>query len=484
MIAVQRNWITLPALMAGAVVCGAAIALQPLMTVGLFVACAVLALAFVAPVAHLVLLLLVLAIVPFELLNSYGIGGGAGSPGVIATDVLLLTGLLRAALVLPRTPADARRIATGAALLVFLFVATLQFVHGLSAGRPPGDVGAEYRIMLGFSAFFIALPILDDPVQRRKLTNALLPAGILLGLWGIVQWVGGFSFTGVGDFGVREGVSFTSAGEGQVQGGLFGYPVALVVGFAMLLSPSRRNPTARLALVALVALNGVSLLLTFERTLWIATVLGLGLVTLRAGRAQRVKAVIWIAIAAAIAFAAFATVAPGQLTTARERLLSLGQYQTDGSLRYRIVESSHVADKIRERPILGSGLADTIRWARPWEGVPMRTYRYTHNSYLSFMWRLGVPAALLFFALLAWATVARGASARSPSGALRNGAQAALFTLAIISVNFAAFNALTTTAVFGFLFAVVAASSPPRRLRPAPGLQVESPRREPFRALP
>ena len=483
MIAVQRNWIMLPALMTGAVVCGVAVAVQPLLTVGLFALCAILALAFAAPVAHLVVLLFVLAIVPFELQNSFGIGGGTDSPGLIASDALLMAGLARAALVLSRQPLDARRLAVSVALLAFLLVATLQFLHGLSAGRPPGDVGAEYRIMLGFSAFFIALPLLDDPVQRRKLTNALLPLGIMLGLWGIVQWIGGFSFTGVGDFGVREGVSFTSAGVGQVQGGLFGFPVALLLGFAMLLSTANRSMGARVALVALVALNTVSLLLTFERTLWVASVLGIGFVTLRAGRAQRVKAVIWIAIAAAIALAAFATVAPGQLTTARERLLSLGQYQTDGSLRYRIVESGHVIDKIRERPIAGSGLADTIRWARPWEGVPVRTYRYTHNSYLSFMWRLGIPTALLFFALLAWAIVARGADARSPSGALRNGAQGALLALAVISVTFATFNALTTTAVFGFLFAVVATSSRGRAARPGGGPRAIRPG-EPLRARP
>jgi len=464
--AVQPNRFILPAFVAGAVACGAAIAVQPLMTVGLFASCAVLALAIAAPVAHLVLLLLVLAIVPFELQNSLGIGGGTNSPGLVASDVLVLTGLLRAALVLPRQPMDARRLAVGVALLVFILVATLQFLHGLSAGRPPGDVGAEYRTLFVFSTFFIALPILDDPVQRRKFIAALLPLGIMLGLWGIVQWIGGFAFSGAGDFGVREGVSFTSAGIGQVQGGLFAFPVALVLGFAMLLLPSRQSRSARLALVALVALNGVSLLLTFERTLWIATVLGLGFVTVRAGRAQRAKALIWMAIAAAIAFAAFATVAPGQLTTARERLLSLGQYDTDGSLRYRIVESRYVGDKISERPILGSGLADTIRWARPWEGVPARTYRYTHNSYLSYMWRLGVPAALLFFALLAWAIVARGADARAPAGALRNGAQGALLALAVISVTFAAFNGLGITPVFGLLFAMVATSLPPRGREP------------------
>ena len=482
MTAAQRNWITLPALVVGAVACGAAVAIVPLMTVGLFAACAVLALAMAAPVAHLALLLFVLAIVPFELQNSFGIGGGTDSPGLVASDLLLMTGLLRAALVLPRQPADARRLVVGTALLLFLFVASVQFLHGLSAGRPAGDVGAEYRIMLGFSTFFIALPILNDPVQRRKLTAALLPLGILLGLWGIVQWVGGFDFSGTGDFGVREGVSFTSAGRGQVQGGLFGYPVALIAGFAMLLPASLRSARVRLALVALVALNGVSLLLTFERTLWVAAVLGLGFVTLRAGRAQRAKALIWMLIAAAIAFAAFATVAPGQLTTARERLLSLGQYETDGSLRYRIVESRHVVDKIRERPIVGSGLGDTIRWARPWEGVPIRTYRYTHNSYLSYMWRLGIPAALLFFALLGWAIAARGADARSPDGALRNGAQGALFALAVISVTFATFNGLTTTAVFGFLFAVVAAS-PPQSARRAPDRIAGASRRaEPLRA--
>ena len=44
---------------------------------------------------------------------------------------------------------------------------------------------------------------------------------------------------------MREGVRFTSAGRGQIQGGLFAFPVAVVMGVAALLSQRVRSTRTR-----------------------------------------------------------------------------------------------------------------------------------------------------------------------------------------------------------------------------------------------
>ncbi|MEJ7787935.1 MAG: O-antigen ligase family protein [Solirubrobacteraceae bacterium] len=455
-----RNWVLVPSVIIVSLAYGALVATLPLIAVGLLGSVLLLGLAFAAPVTHLALLLFGTGIVPFDILNAFGIGGGADSPGLIVTDLLLLGGILRAGLLLSAQRLSQRPLIIGALLAGFIAVVALQFMHGLLLGGSPGDVGAEARILFAIATFFVAVALLSDQKQRDRLLRALLVLGLLLGTWGIAQWLLKLDFSTTGDFGVREGVGLTTAGEGQLQGGLFGYPVATVIAFAALLSADTRSLAARLGLFAVVVLNATSLLLTFERTFWVATVLGLAFVAVRSGRAQRLKAVFAIFGTAVLVFVVFSTVAPGQLQTARERLLSVGQYGTDDSLRYRRVESRHVAEQIRERPIAGSGLAATIHWGRPWQQVPPRTVRYTHNGYLSLVWRLGLPGALLIFAVLVWSIISRPPPGETPrSLAVRNGCQAALLVLAVGNVTFPTFSGLSIMPVIGVLLALVATST-------------------------
>ena len=59
------------------------------------------------------------------------------------------------------------------------------------------------------------------------------------------------------------------------------------------------------------------------------------------------------------------TIAPGALSAASERLLSLNQYGSDDSVRYRLQEGRHAIDKIQAHPVIGSGLGadDLLRAA-------------------------------------------------------------------------------------------------------------------------
>ena len=349
---------------AAAAIVGALAAAEPRLAVGLVAGCLLLALPFAAPVAHLLLLVLVTAIVPFGVQNAVAFGGGPGTPGILPSDVLLLGGLARAGLVLLDTPLERRPRLALAAVAAVLAATTVQLLHGLRAGYDPGSTGAEFRVLLGFGAAAIALPILADRAQREALFKGLVGVGLLVGLWGLVQWTVDLPFTGAEDAGVREGVRLTSAGRGQIQGGLFAFPVAIVLATAALLSDEARSARTRALLGLVVALNAADLVLTYERTFWMATVLALAVLGLRASRTQRLRLVGTAAALLAVVVASMAVAAPGDLTAARERLLSIGEYQSDLSLRYRFTESQNVLAAIEERPLTGSGLGAAIVWGR------------------------------------------------------------------------------------------------------------------------
>jgi O-antigen ligase len=222
-----------------------------------------------------------------------------------------------------------------------------------------------------------------------------------------------------------------------------------------------RSLSLRLILFATLFLNLASMLLTYERTFWVTTILGLVFVVIKGSRMQRGRALIGIPLTAAILLSVMATIAPAELTAARERLLSIGQYANDDSVRERIVETRHVLAKIDAHPFVGSGLGDTVFWGRPWQQVPPKAGWYAHNGYLWVAWKLGLLAALLLFALLAWAVFSRGPPVGGPLfRSLRTGSQAALLVLLLSSITFPSFNAVSITATMGVLAAV---SLAPRR---------------------
>lgn len=448
----ERRYLAVPLLAAFGLVLGAFAGMQPKLALGLVAAIAVVLLAFRTPMANLVLLVSITALVPYELQNKFGVGGGTQSPGLLLSDLLLVAGLVWALLVLSGETLDRRRFLYASLLLAFLVVVGLQFVHGLNAGRDRSRVGQEARVLLGFGTFLIALPLLARARARPRLLVALTVFAVILGAWGMVQWFGHFGY-GV-NVGVRQGVSLTSTGTGQLQGGEYAFPAAIVMCFAALVSGAVGTFTGRAALVAAILLNGASCLVTFERTFWLAALLGIVVVLLRAGAVQRVKVLLFAPIAALVALVVLAIAAPRVLTTAQQRLLSLGQYSSDKSVRYRIVESRLVIDRIRAHPVEGSGLAATIFWGQPWNQVPPKTSPFAHNGYLWLAWKVGIPAAALLVIFFGSAVFLRGPPDDDDlDRSLRHGAQGALAGLLLASVTFPSFSNLSITSLMGLLLA-------------------------------
>ena len=454
----DRTWLLAALGVPAALLFGAVVALSPLMAAGAVVGAGVLVAAFLFPVAHLAVLLALTAIVPYEVMNSYGLGGGRGNAGLLISDVFLLSGLARALAVLGRERLRGFEAALFLATLGLLAVVLLQLFHGLHSGHAVGTAGNEARILLGFGTALIALAIARDPDGRARLLRALVGAGIALGVAGILQWFLGAAVFGSADFGVREGVSYTTEGRGQLQGGLYSYPIVVIVGFAALAALPSGSGGARTALLVMVGLSAVGALLTFERTFWVVAILGCAFVALRARRIERGKVILASVTAGAVALMLTAALSPGTFTTARERLLSIGQYGSDNSVAYRLRESRFVAAEIREAPIDGSGLGATVYWGRPSEGVRAEDLSYSHNGYLWLAWKIGVPAAILVFGLVALAVLMRPArNAEDPlMETITVGCQGALFALLVVNVTFPSVSALSSTPTAGVLLAFCA----------------------------
>ena len=457
--------LVIPVALGAAAILGALVAINPLAPIALLGLAGIVALAFLRPVAHLTLILAVTTILPYGIQNQYGFAGGSG---LVLSDVLILLALLRSALILGRHPFDTRRLLTYGAIGALLVVAALQAARGWSVGADFGQVGYEFRVLLGWSAVAIAWPLLADSAARARLLKGMLGVGIAIGVYGLLQYFELITFYAEGQAGLREGVRFTSSGKGQIQGGLFAFPVCVLVGFAVLTSGTVRSAVGRVALFALVGLNAIGLLLTYERTFWVATVLALGLIAVRSGFAQRLRAAVLVLGLVIVIAPVVSTVAPGALAAASERLLSLNQYSNDNSVRYRLQEGEHVVDKIKAHPVVGSGLGDKVFYGLPWLRVPPSTESFVHNGYLWLGWKLGVPAALLLLAVIAWGIAARPPPAIDPlHRAVRLGAQAALLVMVVVSITFPAFCALNITAVGGVLLALCLGPAGARTHSPA-----------------
>src|SRR5439155_15473205 len=130
------------------------------------------------PAADLALLFFLTAVVPFEILSRFSVGGGLNSPGLLFSDLFLLAGLAWVALALPSQPLDRRRYLYALSMLVFLAVVVLQLMHGLRAGYGRSVVGQEGRVLLCLGTFLIALPLLAHPPSRRRLFGALTGVAI------------------------------------------------------------------------------------------------------------------------------------------------------------------------------------------------------------------------------------------------------------------------------------------------------------------
>lgn len=432
-----------------ALVLGVSLPIAPVTAVLTLVA---IPLAILAPVASLSVLIAVTVLVPFDVQDSLAVIGGRDQPGLLFIDAVMIISLLRLGWLLVR-----RRLSLDAGLMAGIALAvicTAALVFGTIIGADVSAAGHEARRMiLGVGAFLMAWPLMRDRQARQRLAWLLIAVGLALGLWGLVQWGLWVDYTKFADIGVRPGVDLTSAGRGQLQGGMFAYPVAVILAWAALVSGCVRTVSVRWMLALVVVLNALCLLVTYERTFWAATAVVCLILIAASGPDARRIAIRWAITALGVGIS-LAAMAPAEARTAVERLMSVARVSTDESFTYRVIESRAVAELIAQRPVTGSGFGALITWEEE-DVFGEITTPFVHNGYLWLAWKIGIPATL-FLVLLLWRAVIR----RAPCGdsdewrVLRRGSQAAVLALLLISVTFPPFDVLGITAVMGLLVAI------------------------------
>jgi O-antigen/teichoic acid export membrane protein len=442
------------ALIVAAALCGAVAAREPRMAAGAIALGAAVLLAHRAPVSHLLALIALTAVVPLEIQARFGSGGSVDAAGILPSDLLLLTGLARALFVLPRVPLGRLSSAAVALTAVVLAASAAQLLHALALGRPVSGAGGEFRALLGFGTLFVALPILADAAQRRRLLVGLTWLGLALGIWGCAQFALHLRFADA-DVTIDPG-SFETAGRVV---GLFAFPAAATLALAALTGGVARSSGARALLCAVAATNVLAVVLTFERTFILVTLVGVALVFLRGTPRQRFRLALAAPGVAVTTVLCLGALAPAALSAYGQRLETLTQVSADPAIQYRVDESRMVESEIRSRPVVGSGLGATILIGRPGTNTPPVPRRHAENGYLWLAWKLGIPVAIAMCLLLAAAVAAPRSRWDDRSAlAVRRGFQAALAGIAVASVSFPSFNQTGITAVMGLLAAACLAA--------------------------
>lgn len=435
------------AALGAALLAGALASRSPKLAVALALFASLIALASLAPALHLTLALAIAVIVP---------------PGteshLYAVDAFIISGAVRALPELIHTRLAWRHFLTLGAIAVFVVLAAVQWWHGRHAGYPPKDVRAELKVLLPVALALLAYPLVAVERERRRLTAGLLVVGILLGLWGVAQYVLQLH---LGD-GAASAATDRFSTSGHVVG-LYAFPVAALLAIAALTSGHVSSGLARLALAAVVMLNLASLALTFERTFWPALALGIAYMVLRSPGRQRIRLLIGVP-AITLAFAVgLSVIAPAEFQALRERIASITNYQRDKSASYRRAEGARVTQRIHGHPITGEGLGASMLIGRPGTTVQPKPRRYAESGYLWLTWKVGIPtAAILLTAMLLAVLAPHGPP--SLTRAMQTGSQAALVSLAFAAVNWNIFDSVTGMATLGLLVALTLSPA----ARPAP----------------
>ena len=413
-----------------------------------------------APASAVVAILAITVLVPWDLQDHFKVIGGPGHRGVLFVDALLVLALLRTGWLLIRQRIEFDRpMMLGAVVAGLLALAT---VWGMVRGGDLSAAGNEgRRVIFGAGTFLLAWPLMREPGPRRVLAGSLVGIGLALGIWGLAQWLFDIGYSTTGDVGIRGGLS-----SGQLQGGMYAYPVAVTLAWAGLVTDAARSRAAKALLAVVLVLNIACVFLTVERTLMISTVLACGFVAANAGAEARRRSLRWISVMS-VPLVFGGVLAEAQARTAIERITLLGNVNNDRSYTHRMIEADVIQQQILAHPIFGSGFGASVTWGVDDEFATSTT-TFADLGYHWLAWKAGIPVAALIVSALLWAVFRRQRGRDTEQWrAMRVGSRGALLALLLTTILFGVFNALGITAVIGLLTAVCYSGATASDLRAA-----------------
>lgn len=279
--------------------------------------------------------------------------------------------------------------------LVFLIMVALSVIYArFFRDVPLKDVLGEGRDFMYLLLFPISVAVLNSKDRVRRFLIGLMILGVLFSLGQILQGVFHIPiFGGTGRMETVETLGIRSYGATRTL--TRGINIILFVLF-MIAGWYILKQIKTFKFLALSALTAIGILLTFGRTTWAVTLLGIVIVIYLLGLRKSWRMLIWSFIGAVLALGILVAVKPAMLEALVDRATSVNkEIKAGSSVQWRYYEASVALPQLIANPILGLGLGATYRKPASSDVVPEEV-RYIHDGYLYMATKLGVPGLLIF----------------------------------------------------------------------------------------
>ncbi len=296
--------------------------------------------------------------------------------------------------------------------LVWVAITTALSVHWPTAllGRP-----RRYEGLVTFFTYaliyFLVLQFADHAKRIRRLAQTFFWSSVLVAAFGLAQFLG-LELDGWRPLGFEATRAFSTYGNPDFLGGFLIFAVSVALGLALL----EQRSAYRMMYWLGFALNGVVLIVTFTRGAWIGGFIALVILAVAAWRQRAaMKRVDWVpagaSIIVAIAIIWRSMSSSSEVLNFGRRIASIFEFSGgSGQTRTQIWQAALTS--IKHRPVQGWG-ADTFRLAftkyKSAEYVQIKGGSSgadnAHNYILHLASGTGIPGALLFCGVFAWAGV-------------------------------------------------------------------------------
>ena len=282
-------------------------------------------------------------------------------------------------------------------VVAFLLLVPVSVVHAyFLLGVSPKDVFGEGRHLMFLLLFPLTVAVLNTKERVRRFILGLLLLGVLFSLGQIVQ-----SFFHVRIFGDSGRLVIAQTLDVKSYDATISNTGGLNIIILVLFTSAGwyvLKEIKTFKFLSLSAVCAVGILLTFGRTTWGVTLLGLVVVTHLLGLRKSGPMLVWSLVGSSLALALLIAFKPAMLDALVVRATSVEkEIEYGSSAAWRYYEAEQVLPQIAANPVLGLGLGAAYRRPARSDALPEQV-RYIHNGYLYMASKLGVPA----LALVVW----------------------------------------------------------------------------------
>ena len=312
--------------------------------------------------------------------------------------------------------------------LVLAFLAWVALTTATSTHWPTAFLGRpqRYEGLIAFLnyavVYFLVLQFADHASRVRRLAQSLFWASVVVAGFGLLQFLG-VKFAGWQPLGFEPSRAFSTYGNPDFLGGFLIFSTTVALGLALL----EQRVFWRMVYWVGFGLNGVALIATFTRGAWIGGFVSLALLGVAAWRQRAtIRRIDWVPAGVSIALGMViiwrSLSSSSEVLNFGKRLVSIFQFGSgSGQTRTQIWQAA--LESIKDRPVVGWG-PDTFRLVftkfKPVEYVRIKGGSSgadnAHDYLLQLASGTGIPGALMFCGIFAWAGVRSFATVFKRSG--------------------------------------------------------------------